>query len=94
MIEQTTEVSESPLCEKCGRPLTVDIDVQLANFSLWQRQRGAGYYLWPDEAMNRLRERLNELGAGVEIQPCYAQSVAIKLQTGQVILIGRDCKQI
>ncbi len=65
------------------------IKIQLKNFELWQKQRGGNYFLWPDDAMERLHQRLVELGEGVELQPCYAHSVGCKLLDGRVLMIDR-----
>jgi hypothetical protein len=71
------------------RPTVPSLDVQIRNFEAWQSQRGVGYFTWPPAAMARLRAKLIELGEGVELQPCYAHSVGVRLQDGLVVFIDR-----
>jgi hypothetical protein len=71
------------------RPKVPSIDIQLENFSLWQKSKGVEYYRWPAVSMDALRARLIEFGDGVELIPCFAMSVQVKLRDGRIILLDR-----
>ncbi len=71
-----------------ARPAVPGIDVQLENFVRWQAGRGA-YFQWAPEAMEALRTKLAELGDGIELIPCFAMSVQVKLRNGKLILLNR-----
>jgi hypothetical protein len=74
------------------RPDVPSIDVQLENFRTWQMNLST-YFQWPSAAMEALRGKLMELGEGVELHPCFAMSIAIRLQDGRVIYIDRQGRQ-
>jgi hypothetical protein len=64
------------------------LDVQFENFRAWQAAHTT-YFHWDDTAMDALRQKLERLGPGCELIPCFAMSVQIKLPNGRLILINR-----
>jgi len=68
------------------------IDAEIENFAQWQGAKGA-LFIWPAAAMEALRAKMTELGEGVELIPCFAMSVQVKLRSGRLILIGRDGRE-
>lgn len=71
-----------------GKSKTPPIEDQLTNFVTWQQQR-MPYFHWDDPAMEALRCKLEQLGPGCELIPCFAMSVQVKLLSGRLILINR-----
>ena len=71
-----------------GNTKVPTLEVQIENFRTWQSSHTT-YYQWDDAAMDTLRLKLEQLGPGCEIIPCYAMSVYIKLPSGRLILINR-----
>jgi len=64
------------------------VDVQIENIKAWQRERPT-YYHWDEASIDALRRKLEALGPGCELIPCFAMSVQVKLPNGRLILINR-----
>lgn len=83
-------------CSTCGRPFATanvpTIDAAIENFRNWQLLHGP-IHRWPADAMERLRVKLSDLGKGVELLPCYAMSVGVRLRDGRIILIDRNGRE-
>jgi hypothetical protein len=75
------------------KPVVLDIDTQLTNFARFQAQHGI-YFQWSPEAMAVLRQKLVELGSDVELVPCFAMSVGVKLPDGRYFLLDRRGIQV
>ncbi len=78
--------------EGIGKSKVPSLDVELENFELWQHQR-VSYFHWDEAALEALRRKLEQLGPGCELIPCFAMSVQVKLPSGKLILINRRGEQ-
>lgn len=71
-----------------GKSTVPNYDIQIGNFRVWQNSH-TQYFWWDDTATDALRRKLEQLGPGCEIIPCFAMSVGVKLPNGKLILINR-----
>jgi hypothetical protein len=68
-------------------------DIALANFAFWQRQQ-TEIFVWPEAAMQALRAKLDEIGPGCELFPCFIYSVRVKMPDARIALINREGKEV